>query len=63
MLLREALKKVSHFLLWGVGPDHKKVKIDGNFHLGGGHDQTCNVLRFSKGEKNRIGPHESIWTR
>ena len=26
-------------------------------------EQTCDILRFSKGKKNRIGPHESIWMR
>ena len=26
-------------------------------------DQTCDFLRFSKEEKNRIGAHESIWAR
>ena len=25
--------------------------------------QTCDFLRFSKEEKNRIGAHESIWAR
>ena len=25
--------------------------------------QTCEILRFSKGEKNRVVPHASIWMR